>query len=210
MLEQALEEHPDSAELRLALAGLIPADHPQAAETHLRLLLTRAPGHVAASFLLARLLKEQGRMKAASVVLRVIFEHHPREAELTIRVIELLDDCGRKQDAADISEAAIDEGSPDPRLHAYSAMLLAQLGQFDQSRKRYEFVATHSPRAPDWHVPQGLAGLQKYHTAAHPDFALFQRYLQQDLISPSALFRRTSQCSSGFLPGFSPPRTRIL
>ena len=120
-------------------------------------------------------------MKAASVVLRVIFEHHPREAELTIRVIELLDDCGRKQDAADISEAAIDEGSPDPRLHAYSAMLLAQLGQFDQSRKRYEFVATHSPRAPDWHVPQGLAGLQKYHTAAHPDFALFQRYLQQDL-----------------------------
>jgi tetratricopeptide (TPR) repeat protein len=182
LLEQALEEHPTSSELRLALAGLrLDADDLDAAEAHLRRLLVQTPGHVAGSFLLARLLKGHGRMRGAAQVVTAIFEHHPRDVELTIRAIELLDDCGRKQDAADISEAAINQGSRDPRLHVYSAMLLAQLGQFDRSRRRYEFVAAHSAQAPDWHVPQGLAGLQKYQSAEHPDFALFQSYLHENL-----------------------------
>ncbi len=182
LLEQALEEHPTSSELRLALAGLrMDADDADAAEAILRSLLAQAPGHIAGSFLLARLLKDQGRMRGAAQVVTAIFEHHPREVELTIRAIELLDDCGRKQDAANISEAAIDQGSRDPRLHVYSAMLLAQLGLFDRSRRRYEFVVANSPQAPDWHVPQGLAGLQKYRSAEHPDFALFSRYLHENL-----------------------------
>lgn len=182
LLERALEEHPTSTELRLALAGMkMQANDPDAAQTHLRSLLAQAPGHIVGSFLLARLLKSQGRMRGASQVVMAIFEHHSREVELTIQAIELLDDCGRKQDAATLCEAAIEEGSRDPRLHVYSAMLLAQLGQFDRSRRRYEFVAANSPQAPDWHVPQGLAGLQKYQRAEHPDFGLFQRYLHDDL-----------------------------
>ncbi|MDQ6648369.1 MAG: sulfotransferase [Pseudomonadota bacterium] len=182
LLEQAIEEHPASSELRLALAGLrLDADDSAAAEAHLRSVLVQTPGHIAGSFLLARLLVGQGKMRGAAQVVTAIFEHHPRDAELTIRAIELLDDCGRKRDAADISEAAIDQGSRDPRVHVYSAMLLAQLGQFDRSRRRYEFVAANSAQAPEWHVPQGLAGLQKYHSSGHPDFALFQRYLHENL-----------------------------
>ena len=180
--ECALEEQPASVELRLALAGLrMEADDPDTAETHLRTVLAQTPGHIAGSFLLARLLKSQGRMRAVSQVIAAIFEHHPREVELAIQAIELLDDCGRKQDAAELSEAAIEGGAHDPRLHVYSAMLLAQVGQFDRSRRRYEFVAASSIQAPDWHVPQGLAGLQKYQSAEHPDFALFQRYLHEKL-----------------------------
>lgn len=182
LLEKALEEHPTSSETRLALAGLrMDAGDPEAAIAHLHSLLMQTPGHIAGSFLLARLLKGQGQTRGASQVITAIFEHHPRDVELTIRAIELLDDCGRKQDAADISDAAIDQGSLDPRLHVYSAMLLAQLGLFDRSRQRYEFVVKNSPHALDWHVPQGLAGLQKYGSAEHPDFALFRRYLHQDL-----------------------------
>jgi tetratricopeptide (TPR) repeat protein len=131
------------------------------------------------------MMKDQGRMRAASQVVAAIFEHRQRDPELIIQAIELLDDCGRKQAAANLSEACIDEGSLDPRLHAYSAMLLAQLGEFERSRVRYEFVASHSSLAPEWHVPQGLAGLQKYQSIAHPDFALFQRYLQQSLSDPA-------------------------
>lgn len=186
VLEHALDEHPRSNDLRLALAGLrIETGDANAAEVMLRALLAQAPGEVGGSFLLARVLKEQGRMHAASQVVTAIFEQHALEPELTIQAIELLDDCGRKQSAADLSEAAIEEGSLDPRLHAYSAMLLAQLGEFERSRTRYEFVAAHSSLAPDWHVPQGLAGLQRYESINHPDFALFQRYLQQTLSDPA-------------------------
>lgn len=186
VLEHALDEHPRSNALHLALAGLrVETGDANAAEVLLRDLLAHAPGDVGGSFLLARVMKDQGRMQAASQVVTAIFEHHPRNPELIIQAIEFLDDCGRKQAAANLSEASIDEGSLDPPLHAYSAMLLAQLGEFERSRARYEFVAAHSSLAPEWHVPQGLAGLQRYQSIAHPDFALFQRYLQQTLSDPA-------------------------
>lgn len=188
VLEHALDEHPRCSDLRLALAGLrIETGDANAAEVLLRALLAQAPGHIGGSFLLAHVMKDQGRMHAASQAVTGIFEHHPRDPELTIQAIELLDDCGCKRAAANLSEACIHEGSLDPRLHAYSAMLLAQLGEFERSRGRYEFVIAHSSCAPDWHVPQGLASLQRYQSDKHPDFALFQRYLQQELNDPAKI-----------------------
>ncbi len=182
ILEQALREHPHSNDLRLALAGLrVEGGDAHDAEGLLVVLLAQSPGHLGASFLLARLLKDQGRMHAAAQVVMAVFEHQELSPEVAIQAIELLDDCGRKQAAAELSEASIHNGSKDPRLYAYSAMLLAQLGQFDRSRQRYEFVVRNSIRAPDWHVPQGLAGLQKYSSIEHPDFDLFRKYLGEEL-----------------------------
>lgn len=182
MLHRALQAHPHSVALRQAHAGLLlQRGDARAAEELLRELLTEPSARPASSFVLARLLKDQGRMRAVADVLHGAFDAPGGNLEHRIQAIELLDDCGRKRDAAELAEVEIAAGCADPRLHAYAGMLQAQLGHFDVARERYAFVVANSTRAPDWHVPQGLAGLQRYADAGHPDFALFRRYLAAPL-----------------------------
>lgn len=187
VLTGALAEHPESSELRLALAGaLLQNGDRTSAESLLRVLLAEHPDHAAGTFLLARTLKEQGRMQAVAVGLRALFRQQPHDAELVIRAIELLDDCNRKQDAAAICEDEIAAGSTDLRLHAYAGVLLSQLGQFELARTRYAFVLAGTTQALDWHVPLGLADLQRYVDDSHPDFAMFRHCLQQPDLSEQA------------------------
>lgn len=186
VLEQAATEHPGCIEILHARAGLlIEQNEPVAAEALLRRVLEVDADSFTSALLLARLLKEQGRMHAAAEVMRAIFDKPRGEVEPLIHAIELLDDCGRKRDAAAICETEIDAGCSDPRLHAYAGMLQSQLGHFELARERYAFVVEHSTHAPDWHAPLGLAGLQRYQDREHPDFALFQRYLAANLNGPA-------------------------
>jgi tetratricopeptide (TPR) repeat protein len=187
VLHAAIAEYPQSSGIRLALAGILlqSADGLQA-EPLLRAVLADEPGHAAATLLLARLLKEQGRMSAAATAVRACFDHCRHDAELVIRAVELLDDCGRTRDAAALCESEIAAGSADPRLHAYAGMLLSQTGQFELARKRQEFALGATPQALEWHVPHGLSGLQHYADESHPDFARFQQYLLRTDISSAA------------------------
>lgn len=183
----ALAEHPDSLDLRYALAGLYRQSGNDAeAESLLRELIARDPDHVAATFLLARLLKDQGRMKAAADAVRALFRTGVHDANVVIQAVELLDDCGRKEDAAAIVGDAIGAGSTDPRLYAYAAMLDIQLGEFQRARSRYAFVLAHSPHAFEWQAPHGLAMSQRYDDANHPDFALFREGLARSDLSDKA------------------------
>ncbi len=187
VLSAAVSAHPRSTEVRLALAGvLLESDAGERAEALLRAVLADNPDHAAAAFLLTGVLKGQGRMAALADVMRSLFRHPGHDPEQVIRAIELLDDCERKQDASDICEAEIAEGSRDPRLYAYAGMLLSQLGQFELSRRRREFAIANSARAVEWQVPQGLADLQRYASREHPDFALFDACLQQADLSAQA------------------------
>lgn len=187
VLDAATKHFPASAELRLALAGIA---HQQGAsgraESLLRDLLGEHPGHPAATLQLARLLKEQGRMHAVATVVCAGFAGDSHDTELVIRAVELLDDCGRKREAAALCEHEITAGSGDPRLHAYAGMLLSQLGQFELARKRQEYVLDHDPRGPEWHVPLGLTGLQRYMTRSHPDFSRMHHYLSLPDLSEQA------------------------
>jgi len=187
VLGGALAEQPTSCEIRLALAGvLLDSGDSTRAQSLLRDLLADDPDHASATLLLARLLRQQGRMQAVATVVRALFRHARHDAELVIRAVELLDDCGRKRDAAALCEGEIAAGSVDPRLHAYAGMLLSQLGQFDLARTRQEFVLDRTSLGPEWHVPLGLAGLQRYTDGDHPDFALFRSCLQREDLSESA------------------------
>jgi len=182
VLQHAMQRHPRSTALRQAHASLLlQRGDAGAAEEQLRALLAEPSARPASHFALARLLKDQGRMHAVADVLHGAFDAPGGDLEHRIQAIELLDDCGRKRDAAELAEVEIAAGSLDPRLHAYAGMLQAQLGRFDVARERYAFVAANSTQAPDWHVPQGLAGLQRYADADHPDFVLFRRYLAAPL-----------------------------
>lgn len=180
VLSAAMTEYPDSGEVNFALAGM----HHQLgrydqAEILLRNLLERQPCHEAATFLLVRIFKDHGRMCAAATAIRQLFQHGQHELATVIQAVELLDECDRKQDAAAICEAEIAGGSTDPRIYAYAGMLLAQLGQFDLARKRYIFALANSEHAFVWNIALGLAGLQRYKDASHPDFTVFQDNLRR-------------------------------
>lgn len=178
---------PHSPDLQRALAGIyVQMQRHDEAETLLSALLMQQPGDAAAAFALARLLKQAGRMAAAAATLRACFAQRTNETEMAIQAIELLDDCGRKSDAAAIAEDAIAAAPDDPRLHAYAGMLEIQIGQFERAREHYLFALQHSTQACEWHVPHGLASAQRYTDANHPDFVTFRECLQRKDLSPKA------------------------
>jgi tetratricopeptide (TPR) repeat protein len=187
ILTAAMDAYPGSTEVRYALAGSYRQNgRPKQAEALLRELLAKHPDHVAATFLLARLLKDEGRMSAAARGMRALFDRGRQDLGTVIQAVELLDDCNRKQDAAAICEAEIAAGSVDSRVHVHAAMLLSQLGRFELARQRHMFALSHSEQALDWNIPLGLAGLQRYQDASHPDFALFRDSLQRPDLSEKA------------------------
>ncbi|MGA9828519.1 MAG: sulfotransferase [Rhodanobacteraceae bacterium] len=187
VLSAALETHPDSPELAHALSGVLwEAKRPRAAEDLLRRLIERDPTHAASTFLLAKVLKEQGRMGAVENVLRALFEHTQPSIDTLIRAIELLDDCNRKQAAANLCERAIEAGSTDPRLHAYAGMLALHLGHFHRVRERFRFALDADPRALEWQAATALASAQRYVEATHADFGLFRSSLERVDLSTAA------------------------
>jgi tetratricopeptide (TPR) repeat protein len=183
----AAVRYPASGDLCIGLAGLCWQMHRHAqAETLLHNRLSKHPNDVPATFLLVRLLREQGRMQAAAGVMHQLFDHGPHNADTVIEAVEMLDNYGRTQDAASICEAAIANGSEDPRIHAYAGMLDIQLGQFQRAREHYNFALAHDAQAVEWNIPIGLSDLQRYQDANHPDFALFREVLGRAGLSDKA------------------------
>jgi hypothetical protein len=187
LLASARAVFPASTQIAFAFAGLqASAGRDDAAEALLCDVLARDPAHAAAALLLAEVLRKQARMTAAAHVLRACFVPRRHSAELLIRALELLDDCGRKGDAAALAQDEIAAGCDDPRIHAYAATYLIQLGEFARARERYLFAYLHSPHAPEWEVPFGLASTQRYRDPDHADFGLFQACLGREDLSPRA------------------------
>jgi Flp pilus assembly protein TadD len=184
---RALKELPQSFELRRILAGICRQTHrAPMAEMLLADLHAERPGDAATAFELARMLIARYRSSAAAAVMHTCFEHGHHDAELAIQAIELLDDCGHQREAVRIAERAIAASPDDARLHAYAGMLEIQSGEFDSARAHYLYALEHTPQACEWHLPHGLALMQRYRDAAHPDFARFRQYLERDDLGAKA------------------------
>jgi predicted Zn-dependent protease len=187
LVARALLEHPRSFELRRIRAGICrQTGCTAAAESLLTELLAERPDDAGTAFALAGLLIDQCRSSAAAAVMRASFEHARHGTELAIQAIELLDGCHRPQDAAAIAEAAIATDPDDPRLHAYAGMLEIQLGDFERARVHLLHALEHAPQACEWHVPYGLASMQRYDGPEHPDFARFRACLLRRDLSDKA------------------------
>jgi len=199
LFSAAATRFPTSADIQLGLAGLLgQSGQVTQAEALLRHWLAAHPGDVAATFLLARLLRDQGRLQAAGEAMRALFQHATHDADTVIAAVELLDGYGLQRDASSICESAITAGANDARLHAYAGMLAIQLGRFEQVRAHYEKALALEPGAVEWNIPLGLSGLQRYSDAAHADFAYFQGLLARADISDytrrSTLFALGKAC----------------
>jgi thioredoxin-like negative regulator of GroEL len=183
----ALEKHPQSIELRRALAGIYRQTRREAlAEDLLREVLAQDAGDAAAALTLAEILKDAGHMSGAAAVLRTCFERGDHDANVAIRAIELLDDGQRPAAAAAIAEIALTKNPDDARLHAYAGMLHVQTGDFARAREHYLYALAHDTRACEWNAPHGLSSAQRYTSAEHPDFALFRENLARTDLSEKA------------------------
>jgi LPS sulfotransferase NodH len=184
--EAAFAQQSHSGPLLLALAGTCWQARAHArAETLLRGWLNTHGGDADATFLLVRLLQEQGRMHASAQACRALFAHARQPVDIFLQAVELLEGHGRTHDAAALCEAEIAAGSDDARVHAYAGMLALQLGQFARVRERYAFALAHAPEAVDWNIPIGLSALQRYADPGHPDLAFFRELLARPQLSES-------------------------
>lgn len=189
MLGQALNDFPDSPELRRIHAHLLlQAGRSVEGVAVLRALLDQHPGDAASAFTLARVLVGQSRTAAAASTLLACFADaaNREDAELAINAIELLDDAGRKADAAAIAMAAIAANPDGARLHAYAGVLLTQLGEFELAQGHYRAALEHDERAWEWHVPIGLSATRRYVELTHPDVAMFKAGLTRPDLSDLA------------------------
>ncbi|WP_395681498.1 tetratricopeptide repeat-containing sulfotransferase family protein [Dokdonella sp.] len=184
---EACAAHPESIELACALAGLQwQARQSSEAEARLRPLLARHPDSTAATFLLAKILREQGRMLGVEIAMRAWSAAGAAPIGERIQAIELLDDCDRKQAASDLAEQAIAQGSLDARLHAYAGMLAIQLGDFERARERYLFALANDARALDWQSAYGLASSKRFASGDDPDFELLRGFLRRPGLADAA------------------------
>ena len=184
--EAGCAAHPAEPELRVALAGLAwQLRRSPDAERHLREVLDAHPGDAAAAFLLARILREQGRMLAVETALRALFAR-PQPAATLLQAIDMLADCARQQAASDLVEHAIANGSDDARLHAYAGMLAVQLGDFERAHARYAHALARDARALEWQAPYGLASSRRHQDAGDPDFDLLRGLSARNDLSPAA------------------------
>lgn len=185
--DAGLREHPQSQQLRRALAGIFRQTRRDVqAQTLLREVLDADPQDDSAAFTLAEICIEQGRMHAAATLLRACFAAGVADANLAIRAIEMLADAQRQRDAASIALSALAAHPGDARLHAYAGMLLVQTGDFARAREHYLYALQHDARACEWHAALGLSSAQRYENAAHADFALFDACLAREDLSDKA------------------------
>lgn len=161
-------------ELRRTLAGVYRQTGRDAqAEAMLSTLVSADPADTAAVFGLATLLRDHGRFKAGTQVLRTGLAHTSIDAGLAIEASRLLGECARNEDALAIIQIALQAAPDDLRLHVRAAMFCMQLGKFEQARTHYLRTLALPAQACEWHVPAGLASTLRYTAADHPDFARF-------------------------------------
>jgi len=184
--EAGCAAHPGSAELRVALAGLLwQARRSPDAERHLREVLDAQPGDAGAAFLLARILREQGRMLGVEATLRALFAQ-PQSLATLLHALDLLADCERVEAASELAERALAGGEGDARLHAYAGMFALQVGEFDRAHAHYARALDLDERAVEWQAPYGLASSRRHEAADDADFDRLQRLAQRPGLSPAA------------------------
>jgi hypothetical protein len=186
MVTAALVYLPRSVDLRRILARVL---HQLGRDSEaigvLRELLRDDPHDAASAFTLTHMLIRQHAVAAAAAILASCFAgaEGAADPDLAISAIELLDDAGRKAEAAAIADNALVTHPNDARLHAYAGVLQTQLGNFASARTHYLVALDRDERAWEWHVPLGVVSTQQYMDTTHPDFARLTLGLERGQIS---------------------------
>lgn len=133
MLLSGLSMYPGNASLRCLLGNTLRMQGRYGeSEGELRSVLIDAPGHEVATWSLAWLLREQGRLNAAAEVVLGYGSPAPNEPEQARRIATFLAQCGRHMDALGICDAALAQRENAPLL-GLSGVLASTLGHFERA-----------------------------------------------------------------------------
>lgn len=133
LLRSGLSAYPTDGSLRCLLGNVLRMQGRYAeSERELRSVLAASPGHDLATWSLAWLLREQGRLKAAAEVVLGHESSMPHDAEQARRIATFLTQCGCHGEALHVCDAALARGEDAPLL-GLSGMLASMLGQFDRA-----------------------------------------------------------------------------
>lgn len=138
------------------------------AEVALRAALALAPEHGEAALSLAFLLREQGRLHAASEVILARWQALPRTREGDLRALAFLRECQQPQAAEVIIVAALDLFKDDAALLALAGDNALDRGEFASARERLAGAVERDPfRAPAW---LRLAHTHRFESSDDTDF----------------------------------------
>lgn len=104
------------------------------AEVALRKALSLDPGHANATFSLAHLLREQGRMKTLAEVVLAAWINQPRTLENDRRILAFLCECERFVEADSVIPAMLEAHPNDAFLLRRAGEIALILGRFDKAR----------------------------------------------------------------------------
>jgi tetratricopeptide (TPR) repeat protein len=103
------------------------------AETALREVLRRAPGHRDAAYSLAHMLREDGRLNAAANVIAALWKNASHSAEEALAALAFLSECGAQSLAQTIAQDARARWPDDARLAAQAGEISLALGAFEEA-----------------------------------------------------------------------------
>ncbi len=186
LLEHARLQYPADPSLGYWLAqALWQAGETDRSEAELRGLLAGGM-HLAASQLLAQVLRAQGRLHAAAACMATVARALSDDVDGVLGCIQFVRDSHQHGLAAALASESLARGVADPRLHAVAGQIEQELGHFERARSHYAAALAGGIDLNGWFVSASLASLQRYADRQHADFALFETHLRHDSLSALA------------------------
>lgn len=162
------------------------------AEAILRQLVARHPLREDFSTLLAEVLRNQGRLDAAS---RVIFECCKAggfDPDASLRGAKFIQQCHRHSLADGLCRATISGGKASPEMWFVAGNIARELGYFGLARSDYLAAINAGVDLNSSLALASLARTQRYQDPAHPDLARFVEHFR----NPS--FPARARAATGF------------
>lgn len=182
-----------SAEARLAAAqALWQAGDDARAESDLRELAAHYPAHEEVALMLAKLLRSEGRLSAASETVFTACRAGGFEPAQCLRGAAFIQNSERQALAADLCAEAFAHGADTAELHALAGNIARELGSFAGAREHYLAALDRGVDTNAWYVTGALAALQRYSDPTHPDLARMQAHFGDARAKPRA------RAASGF------------
>lgn len=185
LLEAGLNRWATATTLRyLYGVALRLSGHVREAEQMFREVIAAEPSHADAPLALAFMLREQGRLAAASDTVLALWRRHARTRMGDFRTLRFLQECQRHAVAEEISQSILDAHPRDAELLAITGEISLVLGRFGSARRRLRLAVELDPRlAAAW---LRLAHTHKFTRADDPDLELLDETQQRSDLGDAA------------------------
>lgn len=178
---------PDNEALRFSRASELwhRGDIAQA-EAILRELVARRPAREDFSTLLAEVLRNQGRVDAASRVILECCKAGGFDPDASLRGAKFIQQCHRHGLADELCRAATARGPVSSEMWFVAGNIARELGDFERARTNYLTALDAGVDLDSSMVLGALARTQRYRDPTHPDFAKFAAHFDNSGFSARA------------------------